>query len=275
MHGISVGRGYTHASTCLLEVIIQMPNADRPVTIVTGGTRGIGAATAVRLARVGHDLALGYRADDSTAGQAATRVRAAGARCIAVKADVTSELDVERLFATAADQLGPVTGVVSNAGATIHIGELADTPVPVIREVIDVNLLGVILCARQAAQVMSVRRGGRGGAIVNVSSAASTLGSPGEYVHYAAAKAAVEALTFGLGKELAADQIRVNAVAPGTVRTGIHAAAGDPGRPDRVAQHIPLGRAGEPDDVAPAIAWLLGPEAAYVTGAVLRVAGGL
>jgi glucose 1-dehydrogenase len=251
-----------------------MPNADRPVTIITGGTRGIGAATAARLARAGHDLALGYRTDDSAAGQAAAQVRAAGARCVVVKADVTSESDVERLF-SAAGELGPVTGVVCNAGATVHIGELAETPVPVIREVIDVNLLGVILCARQAAQVMSVRRGGRGGAIVNVSSAASTLGSPREYVHYAAAKAGVEALTYGLGKELAADQIRVNAVAPGTIRTEIHAAAGDPGRPDRVAGLIPLGRAGEPDDVAPAIAWLLGPETAYVTGAVLRVAGGL
>jgi NAD(P)-dependent dehydrogenase (short-subunit alcohol dehydrogenase family) len=251
-----------------------MPNGDRPVTVITGGTRGIGAATALRLAGAGHDLALAYHRDDSAAGQAAAQVRAAGARCVTIKADVTSETDVERLFC-AAGELGPVTGVVSNAGATVHIGELADTPVPVIREVIDVNLLGVILCARQAARVMSVRRGGRGGAIVNVSSAASTLGSPREYVHYAAAKAAVEALTYGLGKELAADQIRVNAVAPGTIRTGIHAAAGDPGRPDRVAPLIPLGRAGEPDDVAPAIAWLLGPEAAYVTGAVLRVAGGL
>ena len=252
-----------------------MPNGDRPVTVITGGTRGIGVATALRLAGAGHDLALAYHRDDSAAGQAAARVRAAGARCVTIKADVTSETDVERLFSAAGGELGPVTGVVSNAGATVHIGELADTPVPVIREVIDVNLLGVILCARQAARVMSVRRGGRGGAIVNVSSAASTLGSPREYVHYAAAKAAVEALTYGLGKELAADQIRVNAVAPGTVRTGIHAAAGDPGRPDRVAPLIPLGRAGEPDDVAPAIAWLLGPEAAYVTGAVLRVAGGL
>jgi NAD(P)-dependent dehydrogenase (short-subunit alcohol dehydrogenase family) len=122
---------------------------------------------------------------------------------------------------------------------------------------------------------MSVRRGGQGGAIVSVSSAAATLGSPHEYVHYAAAKAAVEALTVGLAKELAADQIRVNAVAPGTIRTAIHAAAGDPGRPDRVAGKIPLGRAGEPGEIAPAIAWLLGPEASYVTGAVLRVAGGL
>ncbi len=252
-----------------------MTNAVRPVTVVTGGTRGIGAATAIRLARVGHDLALGYRDDDGAARLAAAEVRAAGARCVLVKADVASELGVARLFAVAAEQLGAVTGVVNNAGATLHIGDLADTPVSVIQHVIDVNLIGVILCCRQASKIMSVGRGGHGGAIVNVSSAAATLGSPHEYVHYAAAKAAVEALTVGLAKELAADQIRVNAVAPGTIRTAIHAAAGDPGRPDRVAANIPLGRAGEPDDVAPAIAWLLGPEAAYVTGAVLRVAGGL
>jgi len=245
------------------------------VTVVTGGTRGIGAATAIRLARVGHDLALGYRDDDGAARLAAAEVQAAGARCVLVKADVTSELDVARLFAVAAEQLGTVTGVVNNAGATLHIGDLADTPVSVIQHVIDVNLMGVILCCRQASKIMSVGRGGHGGAIVNVSSAAATLGSPHEYVHYAAAKAAVEALTVGLAKELAADQIRVNVVAPGTIRTAIHAAAGDPGRPDRVAANIPLGRAGEPDDVAPAIAWLLGPEAVYVTGAVLRVAGGL
>ncbi len=252
-----------------------MGNAVRPVTVVTGGTRGIGAATALRLAAVGHDLVLSYREDDGAAQRAAAEVQAAGARCVLVKADVSSELDVARLFAVAAERLGVVTGVVNNAGATLHIGDLADTPVSVIRHVIDVNLVGVILCCRQASRIMSVSRGGRGGAIVNVSSAAATLGSPHEYVHYAAAKAAVEALTVGLAKELAADHIRVNVVAPGTIRTAIHAAAGDPGRPDRVAANVPLGRAGEPDDVAPAITWLLGSEASYVTGAVLRVAGGL
>jgi NAD(P)-dependent dehydrogenase (short-subunit alcohol dehydrogenase family) len=252
-----------------------MENADRPVTIITGGTRGIGAATAIRLARGGHDLTLAYRQDDDAAEQVAAQVKAAGARCVLAKADVTRQDDVEELFSITGKQLGTVTGLVNNAGVTAHIGDLADTPVHVIRHVIEVNVLGVILCARQASKIMSIRRGGYGGAIVNVSSAAATLGSPHEYVHYAAAKAAVEALTIGLAKELATDQIRVNAVAPGIIRTAIHAAAGDPGRPDRIAKNIPLGRAGEPDEVAPAIDWLLGPEAAYVTGAVLRVAGGL
>jgi NAD(P)-dependent dehydrogenase (short-subunit alcohol dehydrogenase family) len=247
----------------------------RPVTVVTGGSRGIGAATAVRLAEAGHDVAIGYRRAEREAQDVRDRVLAAGTRCLTVRADVTQEEDVDRLFAAAAEQLGPVTGLVNNAGATMHVGDLADTPVAVVREVLDLNLLGAVLCARQAAAVMSTSRGGTGGAIVNVSSAAATLGAPGEYVHYAAAKAGVEALTVGLAKELAGSGIRVNAVAPGTVRTGIHADAGDPGRPDRVAAGIPAGRPGEPDEVASAIVWLLGPHAGYVTGAVLRVAGGL
>jgi NAD(P)-dependent dehydrogenase (short-subunit alcohol dehydrogenase family) len=164
---------------------------------------------------------------------------------------------------------------VNSAGLTKHIGDLADTPVEIIREVLDVNLFGSILCARKAAQVMSTRRGGRGGAIVNISSAAGTTGSPHDYVQYAAAKAGIDILTLGLSKELAGDGIRVNAVAPGIVRTEIHADAGAPDRPDRAASRIPLGRPGEPEEIAPAVAFLLGPESSYTTGAVLRVAGGL
>jgi len=252
----------------------SLPDA-RPVTVVTGGSRGIGAATAVHLARQGHDLAIGYRSGRAEADDVVAAATGLGVRAVAVRADVTDPDDVDALFDTAAEQLGPVTGLVANAGLTAHLGDLADTPVDVIRLVLDVNLLGVVLCARRAAQVMSRRRGGPGGAIVTISSGAATLGSPHEYVHYAAAKAGVDALTMGLAKELADDGVRVNAVAPGLVRTGIHAGAGDAGRLDRVTGRVPMGRAGEPDEIAPAIAWLLSAEAGYCTGAVLRVAGGL
>jgi NAD(P)-dependent dehydrogenase (short-subunit alcohol dehydrogenase family) len=247
----------------------------RQVTVVTGGGRGIGAATVRGLARAGHDVAIGYRGDHQAAERVAEAARAEGVRAVAVRADVVRADDVEHLFAIALEQLGPVTGLVNNAGLTAYIGDLADTPVEAIREVVDVNLVASILCARQAARLMSVRRGGEGGSIVNVSSAAATLGSPHEYVHYAAAKAGVEALTMGLSKELADDGVRVNAVAPGIVRTGIHAAAGQPGREDRIASRIPLGRPAEPAEIAPAIVWLMSGEASYVTGAVVRVAGGL
>jgi NAD(P)-dependent dehydrogenase (short-subunit alcohol dehydrogenase family) len=251
-----------------------MSAAGRPVTIVTGASRGIGAATAVRLAATGHDVVVNHRRSPAEAERVAAEVRAAGGGCLVVAADVTDEDDVDRLF-SAAGQLGPVTGLVNNAGATLHLGDLADTPVAVIRSVLDVNLLGTVLCARAAARALSIRRGGPGGAIVNVSSSAATLGAPHEYVHYAAAKAGVDALTVGLAKELAGDGIRVNAVAPGLVRTGIHADAGDPERLDRVVARIPAGRPGEPGEPAAAVVWLLGAEAGYVTGAVLRVAGGL
>jgi NAD(P)-dependent dehydrogenase (short-subunit alcohol dehydrogenase family) len=245
----------------------------RPVTVVTGGSRGIGAATVLTLARAGHNVVFSYRSDSDAAERVGELVTEAGGSCVSHQADVTNQDDVERLFAQAA-QLGAVTGLVSNAGLTGHIGDLADTPVDLIRTVIDVNLVGVVLCAREAVRAMSVRRGGGGGVIVNVSSAAATLGSPHEYVHYAAAKAGVDALTVGLAKELADDGIRVNAVAPGLVNTEIHAAAGDPERAQRAVSRIPMGRPAEPEDIAPAIAWLLSPGAGYVTGAVLRVAGG-
>jgi NAD(P)-dependent dehydrogenase (short-subunit alcohol dehydrogenase family) len=247
----------------------------RPVTIVTGGGRGIGAAAVLQLARAGHDMAVGFLDDERSAQAVVAAASDCGVRALPVRVQVADADDVDRMFATVDAALGPVTGLVNNAGLTAHLGDLADAPVALVRRVLDVNLLGTLLCARRAAQSMSTRRGGAGGAIVNVSSAAATLGSPGEYVHYAAAKAGVEALTVGLAKELAGQGVRVNAVAPGIVRTRIHADAGDPDRPDRLAPRIPLGRPGEPDEIAPAIAWLLGPDSSYVTGATIRVAGGL
>ncbi|MGR6969069.1 glucose 1-dehydrogenase [Streptomyces cynarae] len=243
----------------------------RPVTVVTGGSRGIGAATCVRLAADGHDVALGYLRDAEAAERTAEAVRAAGARCVTVRVDTSDEAAVDRLFDRAADTLGAVTGLVNNAGVTGPLGRLADTDTDVLRRVVEVNLLGTLLCSRRAAREMAARGSG---VIVNVSSGAATLGSPGEYVHYAASKAAVDTLTMGLSKELGPDGIRVNAVAPGLVDTEIHAAMGDPDRPRRMAAAIPLRRAGSAEEIAAAIAWLMSPESSYTTGAVLRVAGG-
>lgn len=243
----------------------------RPVTVVTGGSRGIGAATCVRLAADGHDLVVAYARDDAAAERTATAVREAGARCVTVRVDVSDEGDVEGLFDTAAERLGPVTGLVNNAGVTGRLGRLVDADTADLRRVMEVNLLGTLLCSRRAARDM-VPRGV--GAIVNVSSGAATLGSPGEYVHYAASKAAIDTLTMGLSKELGPDGIRVNGVAPGLVETEMHAAMGEPDRPARLIPTIPLRRAGTAEEIAAAIAWLLSPEASYATGTVLRVAGG-
>ncbi|MGW1536966.1 glucose 1-dehydrogenase [Streptomyces aureus] len=243
----------------------------RPVTIVTGGSRGIGAATCARLAADGHDVVVGYVRDEEAAERTAAAVREAGARALAVRVDTSEEGAVERLFDLAADRLGPVTGLVNNAGVTGRLGRLADADPADLRRVVEVNVLGALLCARRAARSMAALGGG---AIVNVSSAAATLGSPGEFVHYAASKAAVDALTTGLAKELGPDGIRVNAVAPGMIDTEMHAAMGDPGRAQRAAASIPLRRVGAAEEIAAAIAWLLSPDASYTTGAVLRVSGG-
>ncbi|MCX2950357.1 SDR family oxidoreductase [Lentzea sp. NEAU-D7] len=230
-------------------------------TVITGGSRGIGAATARRLVRDGHRVVISYRRAEDEA-----RALEAELGVLAVRADTADEADVARLFDAAGDD---ITGVVSNAGITSPSGPLAELRTEDLRRVVDVNLVGAIFVAREAARRMSR------GAIVNVSSGAATLGSPGEYVHYAATKAAVDALTIGLAKELAPRGIRVNCVQPGTIRTDIHHLSGDPGRPDRVAARIPLGRPGESGEIANAIAWLLSEEASYTTGAILRVAGGM
>ena len=245
----------------------------RPLTVITGGTRGIGAATALRLASDGHDLVLGYASDDDAAEATARAVRARGAEAWLVQADITTDDGVALLFARAAE-LGTVTGLVNNAGATMHIGPLAETPTSVVRQTVELNLTAAILCARAAVRLMSTSRGGAGGVMVNVSSGAATLGAPNEYVQYAAAKAGLDALTSGLAIEVAGEGVRVVGVAPGIVNTTLHADAGEPARVDRVGPLVPLGRAGEPAEVADAIGWLMSDEASYVTGTTLRVAGG-
>lgn len=246
---------------------------NRAVVVVTGGTRGIGAAIARELA-ASCDLVLSYRSNADAATALRAELEDLGASCELVQADVTVDGDIDRLFDSAIARFGRIDGLVNNAGATMHIGPLADTPVDVIRAVLELNLIAAVLCARRAVQLMSTRLGGAGGVIVNISSGAATLGSPGEYVHYAAAKAGIDALTIGLAKELGPEGIRVVGVAPGTIRTEIHADAGDAGRPDRVAARVPLGRAGEVGDVAPIVAWLFGPGAAFISGTTIRVAGG-
>lgn len=245
----------------------------RPLTVVTGGTRGIGAAVAHRLAEQGHDLVLGFHHDERSARATADSLARHGGRVRTVGGDLTEDASIEALFAAAAG-LGRVTGVVNNAGATYEFAPLASTPADSVRRTVEVNLTSAILVARAAVQAMSTAYGGSGGVIVNISSGAATLGSPGEYVHYAAAKAGVDTLTRGLGLEVADQGIRVVGVAPGLTGTDLHANTGDPGRIERMAPQIPLGRAGTPDEVAEAVAWLMSGAAAYVTATTLRVAGG-
>ncbi|MFD7074618.1 SDR family NAD(P)-dependent oxidoreductase [Nocardioides sp. NPDC059952] len=234
-------------------------------TLITGGTRGIGAAVARLLAAEGHSLVLGYLSDEAAAVATRDEVRAQGVSCEIVSADITTDAGIAALFETA----GPLTGVVNNAGATYRYAPLVDTPADEIRRTYAVNLVGPTLVARAAVSALA-----EGGVIVNISSGAATLGSPGEYVHYAAAKAGIDALTKGLGLEVAPLGIRVVAVAPGLTETDMHANTGDPDRIARMAPQIPIGRAGSPDEVAEAVAWLMSDKASYVTATTLRVTGG-
>ncbi|WP_206668013.1 SDR family NAD(P)-dependent oxidoreductase [Teichococcus oryzae] len=243
------------------------------LVIVTGGRSGIGAAIARRLAREGHRVAIGCRRPEDAAPLLAA-IAGEGGEALALKLDVAREASVASFFAEAEARLGPLHALVNNAGITGPLGAFRDLDPAWMRRVAEVNLIGTMLCA-QAALRRFAAADGEGRSIVNISSVAAQTGSPGEYVHYAAGKAAVEAFTLGLAREVAAQGIRVNAVAPGTVNTGIHALAGDPGRPARIAPRVPMGRVGEPEEIAEAVAWLISGAASYATGAVLRVTGGL
>jgi len=244
------------------------------VAIVTGAGRGIGAATAILAASRGYAVCVNYRRSADDARDVVKAIVDAGGRAVAVAADVAVEEDVVRLFETAARELGPVTALVNNAGILERQMRVEDMDAARLRRVLDVNVVGSFLCAREAVKRMSTRHGGMGGAIVNVSSGAARWGSPDEYVDYAASKGAIDTMTIGLSKEVAAEGIRVNAVRPGLVITGIHAAGGEPGRVERMRSSVPLGRGGMPEEVATAILWLLSDEASFTTGAIIDVSGG-
>ena len=242
--------------------------------LVTGGSRGIGRAVALQAGALGWSVAVGYREARGAADAAVAAVEASGGRAVALAGDVAAEADVLALFDEAEAALGRLDGVVVNAGIVGPSAQLADMSVERLRGTVDVNVIGTLLCAREAARRLAVSRGGNGGSIVLVSSAAARLGSPNEYVDYAASKGAVDTLCIGLARELAADGVRVNAVRPGVIETEIHASGGQPDRARRLAPQIPVGRAGTAAEVAEAILWLLGDAASYTTGAVVDVAGG-
>jgi NAD(P)-dependent dehydrogenase (short-subunit alcohol dehydrogenase family) len=242
--------------------------------LVTGASRGIGAACATRLAEQGWDVAVNFARDAGAAERVAGEVRARGRRALLVQADVGDEAATLAMFARIDAAWGPIGGLVNNAGIVDMQARLEDMETSRWRRMFDVNVIGSMLCAREAVRRMSTRRGGKGGAIVNLSSAAAVLGGPGLYVDYAASKGAIDSLTVGLGREVAADGIRVNAVRPGIIDTEIHAASGDPNRAASAAGVVPMKRPGTAMECANAVAWLLSDEASYVTGTVVRVRGG-
>lgn len=248
---------------------------DRGTLIVTGGGRGIGAAVCRQAARQGYRVCVNYLSRSDSAEALVNEIHHAGGRACVVQADTADPGAVERLFEAAAGTLGPVTGLVNNAGLTGPVSRLDEAEPETIRRVMAVNGTGALYCAREAVRRMSPRHGGGGGNIVTISSGAATLGSAGEYVWYAASKGAVDSMTIGLAKEVTGEGIRVNAVSPGLTDTDIHAESSQaPDRVDRLGPQIPMGRAARPEEVANAVCWLLSDEASYVSGAILRVGGG-
>lgn len=250
-----------------------MSGAENRVAIVTGGGRGIGRAVALLLAERGYAVCLSYVSDAAAAQGTVDAIAAKGGQALAVKGDVGSEADVLALF-RAADGLGRLTALVNNAGVVDVKSDVADMSVERLQRMMTTNVVGSFLCAREAVRRMSTKRGGAGGAIVNLSSVAARLGGPGQFVDYAASKGAVDSLTIGLAREVAGEGIRVNAVAPGIIATEIHASGGEPDRVERLGPGVPMGRAGTAEEVAAPIVWLLSEEASYTTGAILDIGGG-
>ena len=244
------------------------------VAIVTGGSRGIGAAISRQLGERGYDVCINYANNADAAEDVAGAIRAAGRKAIAVQGDSCDADAMSAMFDAAERELGPVTALINNAGLTGRIGLFADLDETTMRRVVDVNVVGVMVPAQLAVRRMSTRLGGQGGNIVNISSIAAQLGSPKEYVHYAATKGAVDVFTVGLAREVATEGIRVNAVSPGLIETTIHADGGDPERVGNLSKFIPMKRGGKPDEVAEAVCWLVSDAASYVTGANLTVSGG-
>jgi NAD(P)-dependent dehydrogenase (short-subunit alcohol dehydrogenase family) len=245
------------------------------VVLISGASRGIGAATARLAAERGYSVCVNYRRDHAAARSVVGQIEAAGGKAVAVAADVGVEADVVRLFDTCDRELGSPTAVVNNAGILETQMRVEEMDAARLQRIFATNIVGPFLCAREAVRRMSTRRGGRGGAIVNVSSGAARLGSPGEYVDYAASKGALDTMTIGLAREVALEGIRVNAVRAGHIYTDIHASGGEPRRVERVKQFVPLKRGGQPEEVACAVLWLLSDEASFTTGSFIDVTGGL
>jgi NAD(P)-dependent dehydrogenase (short-subunit alcohol dehydrogenase family) len=245
-----------------------------PTLLITGGSRGIGAATALLAAQRGYAVAVNYTSHAEAANEVVRQIRASGGHAIAVQADVAEEAQVLAMFATIDAQLGRLTALVNNAGVVDVAARVEEMSVARLKRMFDINVLGSFLCAREAVKRMSTRHGGRGGAIVNVSSVAARLGGAGQYVDYAASKGAIDTLTVGLAKEVALEGIRVNAVRPGIIETEIHASGGQPERAQQMAPMVPMQRAGSALEVAQAIVWLLSAQASYTTGSLLDVTGG-
>ncbi|ASD82182.1 SDR family oxidoreductase [Burkholderia gladioli] len=245
-----------------------------PLILITGGGRGVGAATARLAAAQGYDVAISFVSDEAAARAVAADVEAAGRRALAIRADSADPGQVAGLFEAIDQEFGRLDVLVNNAAIIARQSRLEDLGFERMQRIFAVNAIGPMLCAQQAVKRMSTRHGGRGGAVVNVSSASARLGSPNEYVDYAASKGALETFTTGLAKEVAREGIRVNCVRPGHIYTEMHASGGEPGRVDRVKDSIPMGRGGQPEEVARAILWLAGAEASFVTGTFLDATGG-